>query len=155
MDIARYFYYSNGALFWRENRGANRVCGTRAGRVSSKGYRRVKVCGESCAEHRVIFYIHHGYCPDQVDHINGIRDDNRIENLRAADNSRNQMNAAKPLNNTSGVKGVVWSDARKKYHSRIQADGARTHLGSFDTILDAAAAAISARNKIHGEWARL
>jgi len=52
--------------------------------------------------------LHHGYMPPEVDHINGDRADNRIENIRAANRSENQCNRFALANNTSGYPGVSW-----------------------------------------------
>ncbi|MCH6546434.1 MAG: HNH endonuclease, partial [Deltaproteobacteria bacterium] len=66
--------------------------------------------------HRTVFYLSHGYLPEQIDHINGIRSDNRIDNLRGANDCTNAYNRGLQSNNTSGVKGVCWYKSRDKWH---------------------------------------
>jgi hypothetical protein len=58
--------------------------------------------------HRLIFLYHFGYLPPIIDHINRVRDDNRIENLREATYSQNNVNSRIPSNNSSGVVGVCY-----------------------------------------------
>src|SRR3546814_8274071 len=74
----------------------------------------------------------------EVDHRNGARDDNRWCNLRKATKAQNQANARRRRDNTSGVKGVTWNKARKKWVAQIQAGGKRMSLGGFPTIEAAA-----------------
>src|SRR3546814_1707207 len=85
--------------------------------------------------------------PGEVDHRNGARDDNRWCNLRKATKAQNQANARRRRDNTSGVKGVTWNKARKKWVAQIQAGGKRMSLGGFPTIDAADNAYQKAANK--------
>ena len=68
--------------------------------------------------HRVAWAIHHGSWPDgEIDHINGVRDDNRIENLRCVSRHENKKNTAIPSHNTSGVVGVTWHKPSRKWRA--------------------------------------
>ena len=78
----------------------------------------------------------------QVDHINGIRHDNRLENLRLVTNQQNQWNRPK-------VKGYYWNKASRKWHARIMIDGKPQHLGYFDTEEEARAAYLEAKERWH------
>jgi len=73
----------------------------------------------------------------QVDHINGIKHDNRRENIRVATPSQNQQNRRRNKNNKSGHRGVSWSKAKGKWHVRTMLEGKQHHLGYFDDIKDA------------------
>lgn len=105
-------------------------------------------------EHRLIFFWHYGFWPLQIDHINGVKTDNRIENLRPSCPSTNQMNV--PVRNftKSGMKGVHWDESRKLWMARIKIEGKHKFLGRFDTP-EAAYEARKAAQHLHGEFARL
>lgn len=108
--------------------------------------------------HRAAWAIHYGEWPSvDVDHINGSGSDNRIKNLRLAQDSQNQSNVRIRLDNTSGVKGVSWHKRIKKWAATIQkTDGGilkRYHLGYFDCIEDAGYAVRAKREELHGEFA--
>ena len=85
MDYKDIFDYSDGQLIYKSARG-RMMAGDRAGSFGVRGYRQVKVDNKLMREHRVIFEMFNGAIPVgmDIDHINGIRDDNRIENLRLA-----------------------------------------------------------------------
>ena len=97
-----------------------------------------------------------GYPPNQhVDHQNGDSLDNRRFNLRPATTAQNSSNRGKPISNTSGFKGVSWSDAANKWSARIGYKGRNLYLGVFDDIREAAAAYNEAATRLHGEFAVL
>jgi len=93
----------------------------------------------------VIWAIFYGEWPSgQVDHINGVRDDNRIVNMRDVSHQDNCRNAARPRTNTSGVSGVVWDKPHKKWRAEIRANGKMKNLGRFAIFDDAVAVRKSA-----------
>lgn len=84
--------------------------------------------------HRLAWLYTYGHWPiDQIDHINGIRDDNRICNLREVNNQQNQMNAKKRFDNTSGKTGVCYFSRDNNWRSTIVFKGKSHHLGYFET----------------------
>jgi hypothetical protein len=88
--------------------------------------------------HRVSWALYYGEWPsNQIDHINGIRDDNRIENLRDVSHQQNGRNQKRHSTNTSGVCGVRWDSCRSKWRARIRIGSYHKHLGYYDTIEDA------------------
>lgn len=89
-----------------------------------------------------------------VDHINGVRNDNRWLNLRRADASQNCWNSKKPSTNTSGAKGVSFHKATGKWQVRIRVRGKQKHIGLFDSVEEAELAFAVAADKFHGEFAR-
>lgn len=114
-EAHRLFEYRDGVLHWKI-RPANCIrAGDVAGYKNPDGYWRVLHHKKMYLTHRIIYLMHHGELPEFVDHINGRRDDNRIENLRVATKAQNAQNARLQRNNTSGVKGVRQDHGRKWY----------------------------------------
>lgn len=112
------------------------------------GYSVGTLCGKSHRGHRVAWAVHYGEWPEgEIDHINGIRDDNRIANLRLATRTQNSKNLKRPANNTSGAVGVGWTG--RKWRAHIKIGGVFHHLGHFDTKEGAVAARKAAEVK-HG-----
>lgn len=148
------FEYSDGALYWKKRKWADKKVGKRAGWIHPDGYRFVYVQNFGpCREHRVIFMMHYGYLPNQIDHINGKKDDNRIENLRASDNFTNSQNTKRLCTNTSGVKGVCFDKAAMKWKARICINGKRKTIGYYDNLADAETHIRLIREQYHGEFA--
>lgn len=123
--------------------------GSTAGSKDGEGYLRVTVAGGTIKAHRLAFALMNKPVPDEVDHINGIRDDNRWANLRGVTRQENQQNASISRRNTSGVTGVGWDRAYGKWHAYIRVDKKLKKLGRFDSLLDAVAARKRA-DKEHG-----
>lgn len=91
--------------------------------------------------HRVIWAMVHGEWPtSSIDHINGQRDDNRIDNLRCVTHAENCKNKARRVDNTSGRTGVRLESRTGKWEARIRVDGCLIHLGTFQRFEDAVAA---------------
>lgn len=161
------FEYKDGNLIWkaqprnsfasdRDHKIWNtRYAGTVAGSADEKGYILVKA-GRHLLAHRIIWEMHYGPIPEgvQIDHINGEKGDNRIENLRLATRSQNGCNTKTRRDNTSGVKGVHWHKKTEKWQARIMIEGQRRSIGLFSTLEDAALAVQSARENLHGEFCK-
>lgn len=128
----------------------NTKVGEIAGYLRVNGYVEIRINWEPYLAHRLAWLYMHGNWPvEQIDHINGVRNDNRFCNLREATRSQNLQNVFKPsVNNTSGLRGVVYHKRDKKYQAQIRVDGAQKHLGSFNTPEEASAAYLAAK-KIH------
>ena len=137
-NVKQLVHYDGENLIWRFNRGNGRV-GKVAGYVHSTGYRRTKINGVEHPIHRLIWLWVYGEWPQgEIDHINGDRTDNRVQNLRDVTTSINQRNAKKRNDNTTGIAGVGWSKRHKKWTVRIMRDGERIFLGYFDCKYHAA-----------------
>lgn len=134
--------------------GPKARAGDVAGRVTDKGYVRLYVDGSPYSAHRLIWFIKYGEYVEEIDHINGIKSDNRIENLRSVTRSQNRMNVGAYSNNKSGVRGVSWSKANNKWKAQIQKDGRKIGIGYFSSIDEAKEAYMKAASKHHGEYAR-
>lgn len=100
--------------------------------ISDKGYRKGTLDGVSYPAHRIIWKLVNDEDPDEVDHENGNKLDNRIGNLRGTDHRGNSMNRKLNSNNTSGFHGVRWNQTKKKWQATIHVHGANQHLGFFD-----------------------
>lgn len=117
------------------------------------GYYYVNINGKGKRWHRVIWKYFHGTIPNnmEIDHLNNIRDDNRIDNLQLVTHNQQMERRKKHKNNTSGCPGVYWNNATKKWRARITINGKQKHLGYFDNKEEAAEVFIKAKLKYHGE----
>ena len=153
-EVARLFTYDRetGVLYWRR-RVNNRVPKTlEAGaqrKSNSNGYRQVGIKGKIYLEHRIIMMLCFGHIPEnaEIDHVNHVRDDNRSCNLRFVTGSENGRNKSVSSKSTTGVTGVSFLKDRKKYIARIKVNQEAIHLGTFDTLEEAAAARAEANLK--------
>lgn len=125
-----------GYFYWLVSKGAVR-CGSRAGYLKADGYYRVTVDRQIYLLHRLGWFYHHGFWPpDQLDHIDGNTKNNRISNLRMSDYQRNQHNAKRRKDNTTGKTGVGKLRSGK-YRAYIRVNQQQMHLGTFTNLQDA------------------
>jgi len=151
--IKNHLEYDNGELYWKDRIGrGKRFNDRKAGWYDNKGYKRVCVKGRDIPAHRIVFFIHHGYWPNYTDHINRIKHDNRIENLRECTNAQNLWNASSTNNKSKYGRGVSWHKEKKKYVARIRINCKTIHLGYFDDSDLAQLVASEARDKYYGEF---
>ncbi|WAX10778.1 hypothetical protein BV737P3_00027 [Phocaeicola phage BV737P3] len=130
-----------GVIKWRKRtRGqrGNLVAGYT--RSSDDGYIQIRFKGKNYYAHRIAMLLAYGFYSDEleIDHINHVRNDNRLVNLRFVTKSGNQRNQSISSRNTSGVTGVSYYKAKRKYVAQIKVDGEVIHLGSFATLEEAA-----------------
>ncbi|ATE85769.1 HNH homing endonuclease [Shigella phage Sf12] len=92
MNWNEIFEYRDGKLYWNKKTNRNIVIGSLAGSLRSGGYLRVGAKGSYHYVHRIVWEMHNGDIPEgmEIDHINGSRSDNRVENLRIVSHSENQ-----------------------------------------------------------------
>jgi hypothetical protein len=162
------FTYDNGNLVWKQrpkedfsrNQAFLMWNGRYAGNIAGGlhkgiGYHVVRVKNVRHLLHRLIWIFNNGEIPClyQIDHINGNKLDNTIENLRLATNSENQMNRPSQSNNKSGAKGVCWHKKYNKWVANIRIDKKQKYLGSFDNVIDAKNAYEQAAKLFFGDFA--
>ena len=149
-----------GIFRWRVTRGKAKV-GAVAGSGSGIGYKQITVDGEKYLVHRLAYLYVYGQWPvEQIDHVNGIRSDNRIDNLRVVNRYEQRQNEKRRRTNTSGVTGVCWDKQNKRWRAEIKVNGKRKHLGIFKTFYHAMKARRQAEKDYgfhpnHGKSAKL
>jgi len=154
--IKHYLSYdaNTGNLIWLRTRSNRASVGSKAGCVNTQGYSVVQVGGCLMYHHHIAWALYHKEWPmNEIDHINGNRNDNRIANLRLVTSSQNSFNMRLSIRNTSGIKGVHWDDVRKKWEISIKA-GAKRYRKRFADKELAELVAIELRDKYHKEFAR-
>ena len=112
--------------------------GVEFGTINPKGYVQGSLKGKTVRAHRACWALFYGEWPDgEIDHINRVRHDNRICNLRVVTTQQNSRNRKKPSNNTSGYTGVSFHKASGKYIAYIYSENKLVHLGLYVTAFDA------------------
>jgi len=144
------FEYKDGGLYWKISKQA--ICvGSKAGTIDySRPYVRITLHGKRYQEHHLVFLMFNGFLPKQIDHINNIKNDNRIENLRICTASQNQFNT-KPKNL---YKNVSFYKRTGKWQVQLKVKQITLHFGFFDDIELADLVAHEARDLYHGKFAR-
>lgn len=134
-------YDEESGVFTNRVTRCNRAkAGDVAGSVNTSGYRYIEIDGIKYRAHRLAFKYVHGVDPsDQVDHINGRRDDQRISNLRDANHVENGRNRKLHKGNKSGTTGVIWRAHIGKWLAQIAVEGKQKHLGYYACLDDAIA----------------
>lgn len=156
-----------GKLFWRE-RGIewfradathsaerrwrawnSRLAGKEAfSTLSEAGYWYGHVLNKKFLAHRIVWQMQYGCCPEQIDHINGDRADNRLQNLRAATQAINSKNVGLKGNNSTGYLGITFRGLGKCYRAVIKGEGKTRHLGYFRNLEDAVKARRAAEREL-------
>lgn len=140
---------ASGTLFWLVRKGKRRA-GEAAGYTMRNGYVMVRVDTHFIPAHRLIWCFCNGTWPaDEIDHKNGVRSDNRIDNLREATRSENLQNHGLSPRNTSGFSGVTWEKRTRKWLVSIKVNKKRIHLGRFTNLAEAAVVRAEAKAKHH------
>ena len=145
MEITReylqeYFSYSpsTGDITRLKSQYHPRLAGQVAGCVGNNGYVSIKVNGMRFLAHRLAHVLMTGnWPPEHMDHLNGVRDDNRWKNLRAATRSENLRNSKRYTTNSTGIAGVRWRPDNKKWQARIRNAGRMECLGSTPDFFEA------------------
>ncbi len=138
----KWFKSGGTCLYWNR-----RYAGTPAGHTGG-GYLNIAIFKAEYRAHRLAWLYVYGEWPhDQIDHVNHVRKDNRIVNLRPASNQENQKNTALRKTNKSGIAGVFWHKSQKSWHAYITDSYKINRLGSFRDFFEACCARKSAERK--------
>jgi hypothetical protein len=141
-----------GVFTWKIQSNSNNKIGDIAGTKKQSGYMSITYKGKLYSSHRLAFLYEHGYLPKIIDHINRIKTDNRIENLREATHSQNQYNSKKGFGK-SHEKNVYWRQYRQKWAVIFYFNNKPKQFGSFKTIEEATKLAQKLRIQFHGDFA--
>ncbi len=126
-----------------------------AGHLHSSGYININLLGTKWRAHQLAWLYMTGTLVKEIDHKNGIENDNTWLNLRECVRAENMQNIGKHSSNTSGYKGVDFSKQKSKWRARCRVNGKRHNLGFFDTAELANEAYQRFSKENHGEFYRL
>lgn len=149
-----------GELRWKASTSRGKYTQTVAGSVNRLGYRQVKIGKKSYLAHRIVWAIVYGEWPsEQVDHIDGNKDNNSIVNLRLVTVGQNAQNRSlSGVKTRSGLMGAIYVPETKRrrecWESRIKLNGVSRYLGRFKTPHEAQEAYIKAKTELHPYFAR-
>lgn len=140
-----------GVLSWRRSKGAAPAGSPVGGAHRVKGYGEAMIDGKGYPTHRLVWLYVHGHWPKhEIDHINGNRSDNRIENLRDVPPAINRQNIRGPYRSKRlGLLGAHFNKASGKWASAICVNYRQVHLGLFETAEEAHAAYLNAKRQMH------
>ena len=150
--VKQLFEYRDGELY-RKTSISNSYAGDKVGGRNREGYLRAKINDKTYYLHRLIFLMHHGYLPKLIDHIDGNKLNNKIENLRAATHVENLFNRKAQKNSNSGVKNVCWSKPKQRWIVQLQTNNKQRYFGMYKDLELADLVAQEARDKYHGAFA--
>ena len=146
----------SGEFTWKNDRGRLAKKGQKAGCISQNGYIVIKIKSKAYKAHRLAWLYVYGEFPTKdIDHINGDKSDNRINNLRDVSERYNCYNRTSRQDTKSKIKNVTWHKRQQKWNVTISHEGKVKHIGSFDDLELAELVAIEARLKYHGEYAKV
>lgn len=119
---------------------------------NAHGYAVARTKDKAIYMHRVV-----AETPEHLitDHINGLRLDNRLENLRNSTHAQNSTNRKIVHSGRSKFRGVAWDSRSSKWRVVVQANRKRKHVGMFDNEIEAAMAYDRVARELHGEYAVL
>lgn len=143
---------STGVFRWKKPPNRRIAVGTEAGWHHGAGYKRITIGREKIYAHRLAWAWVHGSIEKNIDHINGVTGDNRIENLRLCNQSQNIMNYKINSRNTTGVRGVSFDKDSKTWHVRLKA-GDKLVRKRFNSFEDASSFSRETMKLMFGEFA--
>ena len=145
---AALYYEPLTGVFTRRTKSARMSIGDIAGYVATLGYIFIRVKHRQYYAQRLAWLYVHGVWPkDQIDHINHVKTDNRISNLREVTGQENQKNRRANKNNATGIIGVTWHKRDKRWQAQATVNNKMIHLGQFTDFFEAVCARMSSNNK--------
>jgi hypothetical protein len=139
------FYYEEGSLYFRSSK-------LRVGAVSKEGYLRFSMAGRIFGIHQLVWIYHYDYLPKMLDHINGDKLDNRIENLRECTAMENAWNT--PPKNSRGFPKGVCAGKHGGFQVKISCEGICKSYGTYQTLKEAKNVSEQVYKELHGEFCR-
>ena len=139
---------TTGQLIHRYTVQGGKQAGQPAGSPHNQGYLQIGIRRKKYLIHRLVWLYHFGEWPGQLDHVNRIRSDNRIENLRECNYSQNHGNRHIDPRNTSGAKGVSYYESNDRYRAQL----ASRYVGQYRTLKEASDAYDKAAVSHFGEF---
>lgn len=148
-----HYNLDTGVFTWIKGNGKSVNAGDEVHTTDKFGYKLIRIFGKNFKQHRLAFLYMTDDVPAIVDHINGIKGDNRWCNLRKANTFTNQQNKRLQKNNRFGMKGVYYRKDRKMYQATIQVNKLSMRVGSYKTPEEAHIAYCFAALEYHKEFA--
>lgn len=141
-----------GIFIWKKNISSRALKGNIAGTYAD-GYSNITIDKHIYRAHRLVWlYCFQEWPSEHLDHINGIKNDNRLDNLREASNIENSYNIKAHKDSSTGIKGIYFNKANNNYRAQIRYNGKTISLGSFKTPEEASLAYNIKAKEIHGEF---
>ena len=140
---------ATGQFVWMKPNSRSVKVGDIAGCINKTGYVRLCVRDRRYLAHRLAWLYVHGEFPNvQIDHVNGVKSDNRIANLRLATAKQNAENRKLMNTNTTGHRGVYWVKKVSKWKVEVMHNSITYYLGMFDSLNQAIEAAKRGRDAL-------
>ncbi|MDR7875759.1 HNH endonuclease [Yersinia mollaretii] len=150
--ISRFIYDPETGSFKRKHCSYKRLIGTDPCFIRG-GYSCISIKGNTFLSHRVAWAMSYGQWPKEfIDHINGVRNDNRLINLREATSAQNNHNVRAPVKSKTGFRGVDYMERKGKWRARIKINGKVKQIGTFNSPEDAGQAYASYAKNLRGEF---
>ena len=142
-------YNKDGYFVWKTQKAKCIKVGQRAGSIKERGVEKIQIEGKFYSTHQLVFLLHNGYIPKEIDHIDANPSNNRISNLRECSKKENCRNKPLRTDNKSGYKGVF-----KRSNGRYTVTVDRKYFGTYDTAEEANLVAMKKREELHAEFCR-
>lgn len=148
------FDYKDGHLYWKIKKSSTAMPNQQAGYISGANNVDIVINYKTYKAHRLIYLMHYGCLPIEVDHIDGNPLNNNIENLRPATHAENIRNSKLRKDNKSGEKGVLWDKRSNKWRTHCVFEGKQYSAGSYKNINEAIENVRKLREKLHKQFAK-
>lgn len=159
-DIDFFMYYliynkKTGKFKLNKNSYIKHKIGKEIGEINWSGYLIIRLYRKRIMAHRLAYAYVYGVknMPEQIDHKNCNKSDNRICNLRPSNKYTNTQNVGLTKSNSSGCKGICWAKTHKMWKAYLYNYNVCFHVGYFKNIKEAKKAIRKKRTEIHGEFA--
>jgi hypothetical protein len=146
-SLKEWFDFDGKTLSWKDKSRETKICFNKA------GYPMIRFAGNARLVHRLVYLMTYGFIPQELDHINGDKNDYSLLNLRPATSSENKQNKGAECDNRSGYKGVSWDIRFKRWIVRATKNKKTYSSVGFKSAEDASEFACLLRDMLHGDFA--